>query len=370
MNLLVAISAILISISCNKAELGTDQVQSIIDDNVASTAESDVQTLIDDSVGGGKNEDKVEDSSGAVDPNAGESIVRLETIEHGGDTDEQSSSLQNGTDIEKNNEAAKDIPSNILVNNTILSSNASSKTFPKRVKCLPRFSFTAIDENGNSNQSTEKDLAADLEELPKRKENFHIHMVDGDTVVQVINSSYLGVLLSKGNPNVTNRTTEAECSLVLFYASWCPFSAAAAPQYNGLARLFPDISMYAVDSSRHQGINTQFGILALPTLILFHNAKPIAKFNQSNYVISNFSEFVTTFTTLDPSQTIELRESDIEGPLPTKAVPEPDYYLFVAWLFTIVCALGYFGKSSYGERIIESVRNNWREAEIQHEHID
>ena len=56
--------------------------------------------------------------------------------------------------------------------------------------------------------------------------------------------------------------------------------------------------------------------------------------------------------------------------IPTKATPELDYYLYLAWLFTIVCALGYFAKSSYCERIIESIRNNWREAEIQHEHID
>ena len=161
-----------------------------------------------------------------------------------------------------------------------------------------------------------------------------------------------------------------ECSLVLFYARWCPFSAMAAPHFNGLARLFPDITLYAVDSSKHQGINTQFGILALPTLIIFHNTKPISKFNQSNYMIGNFSEFVTQITGLEASLAIELTDGDMEGPMPTKATPELDYYLYLAWLFTIVCAFGYFAKSSYCERIIESIRNNWREAEIQHEHID
>jgi hypothetical protein len=58
------------------------------------------------------------------------------------------------------------------------------------------------------------------------------------------------------------------------------------------------------------------------------------------------------------------------GPLPTVAEQEPDYYLYLAWLFTLICGLGYFSKSSFSKRLIESVQNNWREVEIQHEHID
>ena len=54
------------------------------------------------------------------------------------------------------------------------------------------------------------------------------------------------------NPNVTNRSMGAECHLVMFYAPWCPFSAQAAPHFNGLARAFPDIGLYAVDSSKSQ----------------------------------------------------------------------------------------------------------------------
>ena len=63
---------------------------------------------------------------------------------------------------------------------------------------------------------------------------------------------YLQVFSEAHNPNVTNRSMGAECHLVMFYAPWCPFSAQAAPHFNGLARAFPDIGLYAVDSSKSQ----------------------------------------------------------------------------------------------------------------------
>ena len=90
--------------------------------------------------------------------------------------------------------------------------------------------------------------------------------------------------------NVTNRTTPAQCSLAFFYASWCPFSARAAPHFNGLARLFPDMKMFAIDTSDFHTMNTQFGIMALPTLILFHNSKAVAKYNQSDFELENFAK--------------------------------------------------------------------------------
>ena len=60
-----------------------------------------------------------------------------------------------------------------------------------------------------------------------------------------------------------------------FYAEWCPFSADAAPHFNALARLFPDVRLLAVDTSASFGLNTQYGVMALPTLVLFHNARQV-----------------------------------------------------------------------------------------------
>jgi thiol-disulfide isomerase/thioredoxin len=169
---------------------------------------------------------------------------------------------------------------------------------------------------------------------------------------------------------VTNRSSPAICSLVLFYAPWCPFSAKSAPHFNALARLFPDIVIMAADANRNQGLTTQFGVLALPTVLLFHNSKAIVKFNQTDYELANFVNFVATFTGLEASADPVITEVDLVGPMPTEAIPETDIYLYMSWTFVIICALGYFGKSPFCQQIIEAIRNNWREAEIQHEHND
>ena len=299
-------------------------------------------------------------------------VVRLETIDDVKHMDNSSLHYESTQKLEVTDTTGTLPVLNSTINETS-NINVTSKAFPKRVKCLPRNKPITLVNNDGGNQSS--DISGDALDVVNEaeegdKDNMDAY-IDIEPVVEVINgSTFLNVMSERHNPNITNRSTPAECSLVIFYAPWCPFSAMAAPNFNGLARLFPDISMYAVDSSKHQGINTQFGILALPTLIMFHNTKPISKFNQSNYMLGNFSEFINTFTGLEPSLPVELMDQDMEGPMPTKAVPEPDYYLYLAWLFTITCALGYFGKSSYCEWIIESFRSNWREAEIQHEHID
>ena len=199
-----------------------------------------------------------------------------------------------------------------------------------------------------------------------------LSLQEDENRVEVLNGTALiSVLNEQSNSNVTNRTTPAICSLVLFYAPWCPFSARAAPHYNALARLYPDLVLMAVDANRHHAFTTQFGVLALPTILLFHNAKTFIKFNQTDFELDNFTTFLTTFTGIEPiSGDLIIMESDMEGPMSSKFVPETDIYLHMSWAFVIICALGYFGKSSFCQNIIETMRNNWREAEIQHEHND
>jgi len=294
------------------------------------------------------------------------------------------------------------------------SSPASTPVVQRRVRCLKkRVVF-------NVSEGVEGEAGMSLEEKSREIQD------QLEPKVQVVNASHLLQVFSEAhNPNVTNRSMGAECHLVMFYAPWCPFSAQAAPHFNGLARAFPDIGLYAVDSSKSQGgINTQFGILAIPTVVLFHNTRQVTKFNQTEYLIDKFADFVEATTFLERSieayyydehhaaaeelahieaeaadqksdQTssdetkegstssnnisnqsdekkprIRLWPEDMEGPVPTKAVPQTDYLLWLAWSFTLVCAVGYLAKSSYCQRVIESIRNNWREAEIQHEHID
>ena len=113
---------------------------------------------------------------------------------------------------------------------------------PRRVNCRVR---TIV-----SNDSSSVPIEAAPEEEP---------------VIAVLNgTAFLSLLANQVDSNVTNRTLSAQCSLTFFYASWCPFSAAAIPHFKGLARLFPDIQMLAVDSHKHYG-TVSYTHLTLPT---------------------------------------------------------------------------------------------------------
>ena len=79
---------------------------------------------------------------------------------------------------------------------------------------------------------------------------------------------------------------------------------------------------------------------------------------------------ISSITGIDPVGEPILKDIDQEGPMPTVMIEETDYYLYLSWIFVVLCTLGYFTKSPFCQNIIETIRNNWREAEIQHEHID
>jgi len=191
------------------------------------------------------------------------------------------------------------------------------------------------------------------------------------TVLMLNNTEFQARLLEEYNSNVTNRSGAASCSLTMFYAPWCPFSASAAPHFNALARIFPDIRLYAVDSSLHHSVNTQFGIMALPTILIFHNSRPLYKYNYTDYSLAKYAEFVSILTGIEPvNVTMEPTEQDYLGPVPTEADVGVNYYLWLACIFSLLYGLVQFSKSPVCERMVDTVRNLWREAEIQHEHAE
>jgi thiol-disulfide isomerase/thioredoxin len=78
--------------------------------------------------------------------------------------------------------------------------------------------------------------------------------------VRLVNGShFLHVLSEQFNSNVTNRTTPAKCMLVFFFAPWCPFSAEAAPHFNAFGRIYSDLPVLAVDSSKY--VNRRWPVL-------------------------------------------------------------------------------------------------------------
>jgi len=111
----------------------------------------------------------------------------------------------------------------------------------------------------------------------------------------MINGSVFLSLL-KQNPNITSRGQVANCSIILFYATWCPFSILAAPHLNALPRSFPSMNFYAIDAHLHNSLSTMQGVMAIPSLFLFHNGKAAARFNETEYRLDLFATFLTRYT--------------------------------------------------------------------------
>lgn len=216
--------------------------------------------------------------------------------------------------------------------------------------------------NGNETDSKPAANKTKITKVTCRARNLTEEVVP---VVRLVNSSVmLNVIVP--NPNITAN----ECALVMFYAPWCHFSARAAPHYNALARVFPSIHMLAINAIKHNSLNSRYGTVAVPTLLLFHNGRAVAKFNESQYVLDKYVKFVEKYTGLAPEGLVNVTSVDFEGPLPSEPTREMDYMLWLAWFFILSCCGFGFSKSTLCSRITESIRNNWREAEAQHEHAD
>lgn len=195
--------------------------------------------------------------------------------------------------------------------------------------------------------------------------------------VELVNATRFMELLIL-EPGPSNRTRNDKdgrqqpgtCVLVLFYARWCVFSSQAAPHFNALPRSFPHIKCIAIDAIRHQSFNAQYGIVGVPTLMLVHNGKPVAKFNSTVYTLELFAKFITHLTMFQTSGSLFVTSADFSGPVSSTPSNETDYCLVLSWVFIAACTLYFTSKSRWWQQFIELVQNTWRESNAQHEHVD
>lgn len=167
--------------------------------------------------------------------------------------------------------------------------------------------------------------------------------------------------------NSTKRNQPGYCALVLFYTKSCPGSAMVAPHFNAISKQYSDIRMAAIDAFQLSTLNTEYGIVGLPTIMLFHQGRPVIKFNDT-MTVNNFIKFVAKHTGVQPTNSnVFVTSDDFLGPLSNKVERETDYYLYLAWSFIIICSSFYFTKSRLFTQIIEMIKRNWRESEARHE---
>lgn len=169
--------------------------------------------------------------------------------------------------------------------------------------------------------------------------------------VQVLNSSQ--DLMEFLNANST------ECSVVLFFTAWCQFSARLAPHFNALPRTFPGMHFLALDASQHSSLSTRFGTVAVPNILLFQGAKPVARFNHTDRTLEMLSSFIINQTGFDAAPDRTVLDADHLGPLPSVPVRTIDWLLVFSVLFIV-------GFTLYAILRTDSIR--WLVPGQEHEH--
>ncbi|MBN3302570.1 TXD15 protein, partial [Amia calva] len=125
----------------------------------------------------------------------------------------------------------------------------------------------------------------------------------------------------------------SECSMVLFYTTWCQFSANLAPHFNALPRVFPGLHFLALDASQHSSLSTRFGTVAVPNILLFQGVKPMARFNQTDRTLGTLKAFIVNQTGIEAHLDQEVTEEDLSGPLPSVPVKSIDWLLVFSVMF-------------------------------------
>ncbi|XP_042311336.1 thioredoxin domain-containing protein 15 isoform X2 [Sceloporus undulatus] len=127
----------------------------------------------------------------------------------------------------------------------------------------------------------------------------------------------------------------SDCTLVLFYTPWCRFSANLAPHFNSLPRAFPTLHFLALDASQHSSLSTRFGTVAVPNILLFQGAKPMARFNHTDRTLETLKAFIFNQTGIEPKADVTVTEEDQAGPLPSTLSRGVDWLLLFSLLFLI-----------------------------------
>ncbi|KAM7161566.1 thioredoxin domain-containing protein 15 [Macrochelys suwanniensis] len=146
-------------------------------------------------------------------------------------------------------------------------------------------------------------------------------------MLQILNVSQ--DLMEFLNPN------SSDCTLVLFYTPWCRFSANLAPHFNSLPRAFPTLNFLALDASQHSSLSTRFGTVAVPNILLFQGAKPMARFNHTDRTLEMLKAFIFNQTGIEAKNDVVVTEEDRTGPLPSVLTKGIDWLLLFSLLFLV-----------------------------------
>ncbi|KAH8418669.1 hypothetical protein KR222_009236, partial [Zaprionus bogoriensis] len=228
-----------------------------------------------------------------------------------------------------------------------LSELAPPRKPPIRIKCLQPEPTTAVAAEAAPNTATQPKLL-------------------------VMKSAKDIVNLLKPIGNATKRHEPGSCVVIHFCTPTSLECARVAHVVNLLPHLFPTLPVAYIDAYEFIRFNAEFGIVALPTLMIFHQGRPLIKYDppwhESNKV--SFGRFImrhTNIKTINP----RVLEMTTWGPLSSVPAEKTDFYLGLAWAFILLCLANYVRRTPMWKQLVEMVQRNWRESEeTQMEMVD
>lgn len=189
----------------------------------------------------------------------------------------------------------------------------------------------------------------------------HPLVTRGANDLHIMNSVQEISELLKPIGNASKTYESGSCVLVYFYTNSCEICRLMASTVIMLPYIFKTLPVAAIDAYKFSSFNTEFGIVSLPTVILFHQGRPVIR----KPLNLKFRTFVTRHTGLKPNTPIHY----VEALTPILFVKEKtDYILILAWSFILICAGYFFSKSLLYKQFVEMIKRNWRECEAHLEH--
>ncbi|KAH0629787.1 hypothetical protein JD844_012155 [Phrynosoma platyrhinos] len=82
-------------------------------------------------------------------------------------------------------------------------------------------------------------------------------------------------------------------------------------------------------------LSTRFGTVAVPNILLFQGAKPMARFNHTDRTLETLKTFIFNQTGIEPKTDVIVTEEDQAGPLPSTLSRGVDWLLLFSLLFLI-----------------------------------
>ncbi|KAH8401766.1 hypothetical protein KR009_007767, partial [Drosophila setifemur] len=185
------------------------------------------------------------------------------------------------------------------------------------------------------------------------------------------------VTLLKPVGNATRRHEAGSCVVVHFCTATSLECARVASVINLLPHLFPTLPVAYIDAYEFGRFNAEFGIVSLPTLMIFHQGRPLIKFDPSGTYSESrsFARFIMRHTNVKTVNTHSIQPDILNRtwnePLSSMPLVQTDYYLGLAWAFILACLANYLRHTVFWKQLVEMVQRNWRESEeTQMEMVD